>query len=263
MNAALPRALWKVARATLTGPDTRVLEFLAQHRVATTWHVQSLLECSPAGAERRLRHLAESGMVNLQRIFEGQPAACWITRQGLGAVDSRLPAPRLDLKGYRHDLGVAWLWLAARGGAFGRPRWIVSERAMRSADRRDPAPGRAYGIGAGPAARLHYPDLLLEMAGGHLVALELELTGKGARRLDRIMLGYATDPRLDAVLYLCPPGPLRRRVQAAARRSGVSDLVHVQQLAPGSPSGAQANRRASDRQLQRLRVQARSRVAER
>jgi hypothetical protein len=251
-----------MARAALTGEDIRVLEFLAEHRVATTWHVQSLLECGRTGAERRLRHLAESGLVNLQRIFEGQPAACWITRRGLGGVGSDLPAPRLDLKGYRHDLGVAWLWLAARGGAFGQLSRVVSERAMRSADRRDPAPGRAYGIGAGPGARLHYPDLLLETAGGRLMALELELTSKGARRLDRIMLGYATDPRLDAILYLCPRGPLGRRVQDAARRSGLSDLVHVQQLAPSSPAGAPADGRASDRQAQRLRVRARSRAAE-
>ncbi len=226
-----------------------MLEFLAQHRVAVSTQVQALLDCDAGGANRRLRGLAKLGLVNRRRIFEGLPAACWITRTGLGVIGSRLPPPEPDLKEYRHDVGLAWLWLAARDGALGHTSAIVSERTMRSADRRGPAPGVRYGIGVGPGARVHYPDLLLEAASGHRIAVELELTGKGARRLDRIMLGYAGDPRIDAVLYLCPPGQLGSRVQAAARRAGISDLVHVQPLADGSPSGAPralgaANRRA-------------------
>jgi hypothetical protein len=122
---------------------------------------------------------------------------------------------------------------------------------MRSADRRDPTPGRTYGVGVGGGGRLHYPDLLLETATGHRVAVELELTGKGRRRLERIMLGYAADPRVDGVLYLCPRGPLGRRVQDAARRMGVSDRVSVQLLAPGSPEGAPEPGRVATRALGR------------
>ena len=215
-----------------------MLGFLAEHRVALVPQVQQLLGCGTRAAQRRLRWLEEARLVRRERVFQGFPTACWITRAGLGAVESRLPAPRIDLKGYRHDVGAAWLWLAARAGAFGALDRAVAERTMRSADRREGAQaGRSYGVGLG-GGRLHYPDLLLETKSGHRVAVELELTGKSARRLARIMLGYAGDPRIDSVLYLCPPGQLGRRVQAAARRAGIADLVRVQQLAPGSPSGA-------------------------
>lgn len=236
----------------LAPDDIRVLEFLAEHRLVIVPQVSAVLGRAPSTAERRLRRLAGDGLVVRQTIFHGHPAACWITGRGLGCLGNRLPAPSPDLKEYRHDIGVAWLWLAAQNGAFGQLTGQVSERAMRSEDRRrhemlgGPAEGsarRRHGIGvatSGPRGglALHYPDLMLETATGHRVAVELELTGKGGRRLDRIMLGYAGDPRVDAVLYLCPRGRIGLQIQAAARRAGISNRVHVQVLAPGSPAGA-------------------------
>jgi hypothetical protein len=237
--------------------DFRVLDFLAEHRVAVDSQVQALLGCAPGTAQRRLRSLAEAGLVEREWIFAGHPAACRITARGLGLLERRLPTPSRDLRGYRHDIGIAWLWLAAQNGAFGRLDGIVSEREMRSADRRSMGPevaapgpasreyraGERYGIGvavAGPRGglSLHYPDLLLNTATGHRVAIELELTAKGPRRLDRIMLGYAADARVDAVLYLCPTRAMGLHVQAAARRAAISDRVQVQLLSPGSPAGA-------------------------
>jgi hypothetical protein len=250
-----------VRRATIGDDDLQLLAFLAEQRVATAWHMRALLGCSPQTTERRVHALVAAGVAGRQTIFAHEPAMCWITQRGLRTIGSPLPAPKPNLERYRHDLGVAWLWLAARGGAFGRLRGQVSERAMRSADRRgrsldaDPpvvaaarmteatAASGAYGIGIGGAGprggvQLHYPDLLLQTASGHRVAVELELSGKGRRRLERIMLGYAADARVDAALYLCPPGPLGARVQEAARRVGIGERVHVQRLTPGSPAGA-------------------------
>lgn len=225
-------------RTSLDEDDLAILRLLAEHRVSTAAHVQALLGCGSRHAGRRLGVLARHGLIRTERIFAREAPAAWITRAGLGTVASRLPPPRLDLKGYRHDLGVAWLWLAAGEGAFGELRGELSERSMRSHDRRLDATQRPIGVGIGPAGTRHYPDLLLETAGGHRVAVELELTAKSRRRLDRIMLGYACDARFDAVLYLCPPGSIRSAVEAAARRAGIAELVHVQMLAPGSPQGA-------------------------
>lgn len=248
--------------------DIHVLEFLAEHRVALGSQVQALLGCAASTASRRLSNLAEAGLLVREQVFAGHPAACWITGRGLALLESRLPTPHLDLKGYRHDVGLAWLWLAAQNGAFGRLDGVVSERAMRSADRRvkgldsdgpasgGPFAGERYGIGvaaAGPRGglALHYPDLLLETATGHRVAIELELTAKAPRRLDRIMLGYAADARVDGVLYLCPTRAIGLRVQAAARRAGISERVQVQLLGPGSPAGAPEPGRLRERRMTR------------
>jgi hypothetical protein len=247
-----------VERALLGEDELQVLEFLAEHRVATTGHVQELLGSTRQAAGVRVRRLVEAGLVGRQRIFEGQPATCWITRRGLDAIDKSLPAPQLNLKEYRHDLGAAWLWLAARRGVFGELRGVVSERTMRSADRRAEAPAHRFGVGAGAGGRLHYPDLLLQTASGQRVAVELELTGKGRRRLDGIMLGYAADPLIDAVLYLCPRGRVGAGVRDAARRAGIGERVSVQVLAPGSPEGAPAVRSRGPRERASGRASPRS-----
>lgn len=128
---------------------------------------------------------------------------------------------------------------------------------MRSHDGRRPADGGRFGIGVGEVGpgggrKLHYPDLLLRSASGHRIAVELELTGKSARRLDRIMLGYAVEAQIDAVLYLCESPRVSASVREAARRAGIADRVHVQRFAAGSPHGsphpAQAASRGSTRE---------------
>ena len=42
----------------------------------------------------------------------------------------------ISLTNYWHDVGAAWLWLAARNGAFGPMREVLAERVMRSRDAR-------------------------------------------------------------------------------------------------------------------------------
>jgi hypothetical protein len=66
------------------------------------------------------------------------------------------------------------------------------------------------------------------LPGGQRVAVELELTGKGRARRDKIMAGYAADPRIDAVLYLVDKPAIARAIQSSARAAGIADEVHVQ-----------------------------------
>jgi hypothetical protein len=250
----------------IDGHDRRILDLLAEHRIVVVPHVAALLGIREAAAAARLRNLRGAGLAGYERIFSGQPAASWITRPGLGLIASRLPAPRLDLKGYRHDVGLAWLWLAAQRGAFGPLERQVSERGMRSHDRRRDREGPPLGLGIGAAGARggpgrHYPDLLLETRTGHRVAVELELTSKSAHRLQRIMRTYAAAPQIDAVLYLCPGGRVARGVSAAARRAGIGDIVHVQLLAEGSPQGALEPGREPARVAAASRTRSRARAA--
>jgi hypothetical protein len=231
--------------ARITDRDLDVLAFLAEHRLVMADHVRSLLGVSASVARRRLHALSELGLVSQRRLFHGQPSSYQITRHGLGAIHSALPPPRLDWRSYAHDAGVAWIWLAAQRGAFGELREVVSERRMRSHDasarRRDEVLGVRLG-GTGPAGgpRVHHPDLLLIDRQGRRIAVELELSSKGRDRRDRILRGYAADPRIDAVLYLVEDRRVGRSVQDSARRLGIAPLVHVQPVrwAAGRPPDA-------------------------
>ncbi len=244
-------------RARITDRDRTLLAFLAEHRIALSAHVRTLLGVSVRAADARLHALQGAGLLGSERLFHSQPRCWWITRRGLAAIDSRLPPPRFDLHAYRHDVGVAWLWLAARRGILGPVREVVSEREMRSRDGAEGHAARAEarsarqfavrlgGVGAGGRERLHYPDLLLVTDGGRRVAVELELSTKARTRRERILSAYAADSRIDAVLYLVDRRSVARTVQASAARLGISSRVQVQRAEWGEAAGRAGGREAT------------------
>jgi hypothetical protein len=197
-----------------------------------------LLGSSEDAAARRLRNLRDDGLLREDRLYDGYPPCYQVTRAGLGATGSERRAPRaIDRAHYRHDVGVGWLYLAARAGAFGELREVVSERTMRSRDgvRETDRPlgperfgVRLGGTGPGGRERLHYPDLLLVDRNGRRIAVELELSAKDRRRREKILAGYAIDSRIDAVVYLVDRPAVGDAVRTSARQLGMSDLVHVQ-----------------------------------
>ncbi len=238
--------------ADLGERDRRLLEFAAEHRLVLAAQVATLLGVTAPTARDRLHRLSRAGYLRSARELSG-PGCYLIERRGLNAVGSRLPAPRsLNRAEYEHDVGLGWLWLAARRGVFGRLDAVVSERQMRSHDARRDRQTDALGVrlgGVGPRGgeRLHYPDLLLECETGHRVAVELELTGKSRLRREAILGGYAVDARVDLVLYLVAERSVGKAIERAAARTGVSSLVRVQLVRLDAPAGVAAGRAASRR----------------
>jgi len=230
----------------LTEANRRTLALAAEHRLILAAHVATLLGSTEEAADRRLRRLVASGHLRGDRPLT---TARWfqIEHRGLRAIGSRLPRPRLaGTDASDHDIGLAWLWLAAHRGAFGPMRAIHSERQMRSEDGRPRSEGigperhavRLEGVGPYGGERRHYPDLMLETDTGQRVAVELELTGKPRRRTETILGGYAFDQRVDAVLYLVPRPETGKAIARAAAAVGIADMVHVQRVAFGPGSGA-------------------------
>ena len=216
-----------------------MLAFVADHRLVLASHVGALLDIKADAARDRLRALCSAGLLSQRTLFHRQPAHYQVTRKGLATIGSDLPVPRLDLRAYNHDVGLAWLWLAARAGTFGELGAVHSERRLRSRDARidgraEPLAVRLGGFGPAGRERLHYPDLLLSTGDGRRFALELELSGKGRVRRETILAGYAADARIDAVVYLVDRLDVARAVRASASRLGVSSLVHVQRCVLGA-----------------------------
>jgi hypothetical protein len=267
-QAPRPRTRRDAPLRLVTDRDRELLAFAAEHRLVLAAQAQTLLGASEGVAYRRLSALTTRGLLKHTQMLHRRPGWYQITRAGLALIGSGLPVPRLDLRCYEHDIGLAWLWLAAARGAFGRVDRIVSEREMRSrdsarlvADRAPSARGepsaligddrelpfgvRLGGVGPGGLMRLHYPDLLL-LTGPRRdrVAIELELSSKGRRRLDTILSGYAAEPSVAAVLYLAEKPGIRREIQSSAARLGISDLVRVQRLrsAPATQPAAAPTR---------------------
>jgi len=219
----------------LTDTDLELLTFLAEHRLALASHVAVLLGTSAPAATARLNRLDRAGLLKRRDAFPGEPRSYQITRNGLAIIGSPLPAPRVDLRAYAHDVGVAWLWLAARTGTFGPLQEITGERRLRSTDGArehgaEPLAVRLGGFGPHGTERHHYPDLVIRTADGRRIALELELTQKTRTRLETILSGYGADPRFDGVVYLVQSPAVARAVRAAARRLGISERVHIRRV---------------------------------
>jgi hypothetical protein len=232
-----------------------MLTFLAEHRFALAVQLGRVVGTSARTAGRRLGALRAAGLVRAARPLRHDATAWAVTRRGLAACESTLGVPRaVDLGLYRHDVGVAWLAAGARRGIFGELSEVVTERTMRSEDRRadrpPDSPMHGVRVGHGSSARLHYPDLTVVTASGHRVAFELELSTKSPRRRERILAAYADDPRIDAVVYLVPTPAAGRAIARSAARVGAADTVRVQRFgwaggrAPGEGSAATAARQA-------------------
>jgi hypothetical protein len=220
----------------LTDADRTLLAFAAEHRFVLGAQVAALLGASPASAAARLRRLGRTAYLRRARELHRGPVWHQITRAGLRAVDSALPAPRgFDLATHRHDAGLGWLMLAARAGRFGPLARIISEREMRSRDGRAGEREHRYGVrlpGLGPGGqdRLHYPDMVIVTETMHRVAFELELSTKEPERRERILTAYAADHRIDAVVYLVDRAAAGRAIERSAVRLGLRDLVAVREV---------------------------------
>jgi DNA-binding MarR family transcriptional regulator len=240
----------------ITDTDRALLAFAAEHRFVIAAQIAVLLGVSQRTAGERLRRLSEAGYLRRRQELHRGPRWHQITRAGLRAIDSDLPAPRgFDLATHRHDTGLAWLMLTARAGRFGPLVGVISERRMRSHDGRATDRSQRYGVrlgGVGPGGRdrLHYPDMVIVSQTGHRVAFELELSTKEAGRRERILAGYAADRRIDAVVYLVEHPSVGRAIERSARRMGISDLVQVQRvsMASGARAEGPARARAAGRQ---------------
>ena len=250
----------------LTPRDRELLAFAAEHRFVLGDHVGVLLHVRTEAAEVRLRSLTRAGYLSRRFVYHRQPSLNRITALGLRAIGSALKPPRLDLHAYEHDIGVAWLWLAAHRGAFGSLDAVIGERRLRSRDAKrmpgdQPLAVRLGGRGEAGAERLHYPDLLLIRSDGSRVALELELTAKGRLRTERILGAYEVDDRIAAVLYLVTDKRLGRSIAQSARRLGIAPQVQVQLVSPLAPTRACANSASRTRTLEASESRARTRVA--
>jgi hypothetical protein len=174
----------------------------------------------------RARLLAAHRQQLLARLqpLAGQPALYTVTRAGLraGAIRGLEPA-RVSASNALHMTTCAAV-AAALERCYPDHR-VLGERELRYLERQRARPlASAYlGTGPGAEARLHRPDLVLLPAAALPIAVEVELTVKGARRLRSICRAWARCRHVAGVLYLAHPDAepaVRRAVEdadAAAR----------------------------------------------
>ncbi|HEX6490482.1 MAG TPA: helix-turn-helix domain-containing protein [Gaiellaceae bacterium] len=208
----------------LGGRDLELLGWLARQRFASAAQVGERFGIGPGRAGRRLGELAAAGYVERVRPFVG-PSVYLATPAALALAGSSLPRPRVDVRTYRHDLGITQLTVEFELAGL----HTITEREMRSREaRREAVYSASLGLDrSGEPPRRHFCDLAVEAAAGALLAFELELTPKRTGRLRAILKAYRRSPQIARVVYYVEHASLARRLEELARSLYLEERLEV------------------------------------
>jgi hypothetical protein len=207
--------------------DLEVLEFIARFGVVPRGAVAIWAGTGRSVTLGRERRLREAGLIEVKVPFGGSERLVVCTSKGLKACGRRdLRQSRVAPGLVQHEAMVARL--AAQMERTGRR--LLSEREILAEER---AAGRRTLSAALADGRYHRADLIaLDERGMPREAIEVELSTKGADRLDELLSGWAeavAERRLARVLYRCAPRT-RRFVEEAVQRTETAAAVHVEDV---------------------------------
>jgi hypothetical protein len=175
-------------------------------------------------AYRRLRALRALGLVLSNKPFAGRPAVLRVTREGARIADVGLrPAP-LVLSELRHSLAVVWLteYLLAENAA----AELTTERELRAQRYRELRDGvRDVEEGRAPDALLRIPTNDASAQGVMTVAVELDLSRKDRRAMERMVRQYDRE-RVDRIWWYVTPARLER-TRALVRELRADNRIEV------------------------------------
>ncbi len=207
--------------------DLEVLEFIARFGVVPRSAVATWAGTKRTVTLTRERRLREADLVEVSSGFGGSDRLLVCTKLGLrviGRTDLRLA--QLSLQRVHHESVVASL-AASLERAGDR---TLSEREILARER---AAGERVFSASLSRGRFHRADLLRVGAGDDaLEAVEVELTTKGANRLDEILRAWrraVVESRVKRVVYRCSPST-RPYVERAVERTRTAMMIAVQEL---------------------------------
>lgn len=206
--------------------DLEVLEFVARFGVVSRSAVATWARTGSSATRSRERRLRDAGLIEVRAGVWGEGKLLSCTRRGL-AVSGRgeLSPARFSLASVGHESAVAELAaLFERDG-----ERLLSEREILARERE--AGERRFSAKL-ESGRFHRADLIRTDREGLPEAIEVELTPKGAERLDRLLRAWrraVVEKRLSGVAYICPPRT-RGTVERAVRRTRTESVIEVREL---------------------------------
>jgi hypothetical protein len=198
-----------------TARDREIVEWVGRLGAAAAEHVVARFGIARSRAYARLAALVADGLLEQRRLLHREPGLYVATAEGLRWCGcERLGVQRVSPGSFEHCRRIAEVAVALH---LGLPGWTpLSEREIR-ADETDTCQLVASSkLGELPGRRqaLHRPDLALVSPSGRVVAVEVELSVKAARRLQAICRGYARARHVDHVYYLASRSAARAVTRA-------------------------------------------------
>jgi len=184
----------------LTERDLQLIRWINGHRATTAEQVAKKFGLSIPVAKRRLYGLKSLGCLVYEKVFNGKPGIYMAASMGIDAANDQLPAAKFLLGSYEHDLQLVDLAVMLEqktGAEWKTDRQIRHEKGLK-------------GVGT-PG---HIPDGVLSFPDGARIAIELELSPKGAGKTEKILKEYAGS-RFQEVWYFVNCGYLAARIRSA------------------------------------------------
>jgi hypothetical protein len=185
----------------LTERDLQMIRWINGHRVATAEQVASKFGLSAPTAKKRLQGLKSLDYLVYEKVFQGKPGIYRAAARGIAVTEDSLPVARLVLGSYEHDLQLVDLAVSLEhrtGAQWQTDREIRHEKGLK-------------GVGTFG----HSPDGVLLFPGGARIAVELELSPKGAGKIEKIFMEYAGS-QYQEVWYFVNCDYLAARIRSAA-----------------------------------------------
>jgi Replication-relaxation len=210
--------MWQV-----TPRDIEILQWVSRHGIVTAEQVGRGFFAGKRAAYERIRKLSELDLLERLPTFWKEPGVLRVTRAGAQLAATDVAPANLVLAQVRHSLAVVDLveqLLAEQLGAT-----LETEREFRQ-QRHDEVRGRRHRPGEG-----RIPDGVLHLADGTTVYIELDLTAKRSRDIERIINAYLSE-HVDRIWYYCSSAEVTRRVRDIVLRQRADDMIDVRVWQP-------------------------------
>ena len=210
----------------ITPRDLDILRWIGRHGLVTTAHIQRHFAMGEWAAYRRVRALVSAGLLQRDAVFWKQAHVLRLTPGGARLAAEGLAPAGADPAAVKHSLAVVTLsdrLLAQHPHAAYR-----TEREIRAAQLR-----QWRDKGRRPKLS-RIPDGVLLLAPDERVAIELDLTTKRTREVERVIEAYVShfsrevdgDGYARVWWYVLPDALSRVRTCVAAGRA--EDVIHVE-----------------------------------
>lgn len=177
-RAAAKNRKVKTQGVLLTERDLKIIRWVNSHRAVTMQQIAKKFELSAEVVKKRLRRLKSVGYLVYEKLFFNEPGVFMAGAKGVALAGDNLPPARFLPGSYRHDLRLVDLALrleSETGAHWQTERQLRHEKGLKGMG----TPG-------------HCPDGILIFPGSDdRIAVELELSPKGAERIVKILKEYA------------------------------------------------------------------------
>jgi hypothetical protein len=231
MQAIAEKLIERAKSESARSRDQELVRYVGRHGIVSIQHVMEAMVVGRTAAYRRVAACVEGGLLERLDLVRSEPPVLRATREGLRYAGLGLSVAAVSPGEVEHGLRCASAALAAEQH-FG-PERVLSERELAFAELVEGRPIASAKVGELPdgSPQLHRPDLAILSKVGTL-AVEVELTPKSPRRLERIMSAWSRARWVKEVQYLCRPGQTHRAVTRAVKAAEAKRKVTVVEGVP-------------------------------